>query len=138
MSKSTKSAFVEGQTALEELVDQGVSKTHLARSHVLRLLSGGLLGAAISIFLPAGKASGHAAPCPDPFPCYGFPCAPWFNACCRSDLLFCDPHCDGGYYGCPSGGLCWYVCHVGVRYKCCDCKCYACNIYICRFVVGTC
>lgn len=129
------SAFWDSQGELEGLVERGLASTSIARSRFLRWLGAGLFGAGVSAFVPAAAR----AESPDALaPCYGYPLCGTGGACCRSDLKYCDPHCNSGPQGCPTGQLCWNVCSSGTLYKCCDCKCSGCSTCICKFKVGTC
>lgn len=142
--------YTEGQESLEGLVRNGVVDTRIARSRFLRASGAALFGGAMVAFLPR-SARAHCPP-DAVHPCYGYPlcyngdggCENTESGCCRSDLENCDPHCAAGYQGCPTGTACWYCCHQGTRYKCCDCcrsttrPCPSNQLCICRFRVGTC
>ena len=148
-----KQAYAEAQESLEGLVNNGLATSRLSRSRFLRVSGAGLFGAGVSLFLPR-RADAH---CPtgsytNEHPCYGYNlCGSNADANCENNRAGCcvegassgcDPHCYAGYLGCPTGSTCWYCCHQGVRYRCCDCcrnttrPCQ--SPCICRFKVGTC
>lgn len=130
-----RTTYQEGQDQLETLVAEGFSDSRLGRSRFLKLAGVGLFGAAVTVLLPnPPRAMGACGP--EPLPCYGYPqCC---SGCCLPNK--CDPHCNQGWLGCPTGEQCWYTCSAGgIMIKCCDCsECSSCERCICRFNVGTC
>jgi hypothetical protein len=138
-------AYTQGQASLEELIDDGAVSNRIARSRFLRLSGAALFGAAATAFLP--RAAWAHCPETDVHPCFGYPlCPPKIGCenresnCCSNQNQRCSSDCDSfGPLGCPSGEVCWYCCHNGTRYKCCDCRDNANSAKcICRFIVGTC
>jgi hypothetical protein len=143
---ATREAYRRGGQSLERLVDTGTVDTRMARSRFLRISAGAVFGAAATAFLPR-YAEAHC-PSDDRHPCFGFHlCQPSDGCntheadCCDNNDNVCAQSCNAGGIGCPSGNSCWYCCHSGERYKCCDCcrdapECS--DPCICRFHVGTC
>jgi hypothetical protein len=141
MTVTVSPVSAPGQELLEELVDQRVSTNPLARSRMLRWLGAGVFGVAVTAALPRGARADVAvisSTCGTTLsPCYGYPLCPYgCIGCCRNDINFCDPHCNGGYLGCPSGNVCWYSCVSHRLHKCCDCR--SSRACICHFILGSC
>jgi len=132
-----------GQDLLEGMVEQRLAGDPLSRSRVLRWLGAGVFGMAVGGLLPKGARADVAtitASCAmsSKSPCYGYSlCGGLCTACCRSDIAYCDPHCNGGYLGCPNGSVCWYSCVNTYMHRCCDCR-GSSGPCICHFITGRC
>lgn len=138
--------FLEQQQGLESIARNGMAG-RLARSRFLKLSGGVLFGGAVSAFLPR-YSDAHCDP-NGTHPCFGpprcFPSSGCSNpeaGCCSASMNNCTSACTPSQgTGCPADGgsnHCWFCCHEGSRYKCCDCKQGNGTFCICRFRVGTC
>lgn len=115
------------------IVDQDVvESSRFTRNRFLAVAGTTLTAIAANLFFPQ-----EAQACYIPNGCHGYcqcSCCSG-STCCRSD-------CKSGYYGCESGGQCWYTCAYDgcclYRFRCCDWAYAGSGRCICRANVGAC
>lgn len=109
-------------------VIQGIALTNgMSRRSFLGRASAAFVALVAGTWVSSGTAEAAE------YPCYG---GPTCQGCDNNGA--CDAHCPPGYYGCPTGSACWYMCSSGRLYRCCDCGTGGGNFCVVRKYVGTC